>query len=174
MRPDQGLPSYPCMGNDWFYLRHVGGRPYRIQKLQCSTLCRSKLSITSRTVFFHSAPLPPCRGTPATVAAFSARRQRRQRYRRMWMRQRRLRQNAAEDIRSDVLAGQAATFLMTRRPSGSATDTSAIKKSRFAPGFFIDASCASTPPGAAVRGRRPESGRPQPDRWLRAFAPRGD
>ena len=40
MRPDQGLPSYPCMGNDWFYLRHVGSRPYRIQEFQRTTLCR--------------------------------------------------------------------------------------------------------------------------------------
>lgn len=43
------------MGNDWFYLRHVGSRPYRIQELQRTTLCRRCIRTLAGFILFHPA-----------------------------------------------------------------------------------------------------------------------
>ena len=53
--PTLSLPSYPCMGNDWFYLRHVGSRPYRIQEFQRTTLCRRCIRTLAGFILFHPA-----------------------------------------------------------------------------------------------------------------------
>jgi hypothetical protein len=45
------------MGNDRFYLCHVGGRPYRIQKLKRPTLCRCHIRAVTGSLFFHPSGL---------------------------------------------------------------------------------------------------------------------
>lgn len=51
------FPPYPRMGNDRFYLCHVGGRPYRIQKLKRPTLCRCHIRTVTGSLFFHPSGL---------------------------------------------------------------------------------------------------------------------
>ena len=42
------------MGNNRFYLCHVGCRPYRIQEFKCTTLCRRCFRIATRTLFIYA------------------------------------------------------------------------------------------------------------------------
>lgn len=53
--------------NHRFHLCHVGSRPYRIQELQCTTLCRSKFSLTFGDIFFHAASCPPAKNENKTL-----------------------------------------------------------------------------------------------------------